>query len=213
MLLQQMDWSSSSRTLESVLQVLDDALRAIGDDLNGLEAEDLDPGHEQALLDEGIDFIESLLGAALVTCQSEITLVVSQVKGINDYLTKKGEQPLACCGPDKKDILALDSPELGESSYSEIQVIDAAANYFKHNSEWSHDWSGLTGHQRRTADVLEAAGVDPGCSGVVRTLSEILGNSEYSDTKSFGAIVIEWHAAVTATIRGELVERGLVSQK
>ncbi len=213
MRLQMMEVSSRSDTLESVLRAMDEALRTVCEELDGLDKQDLLPEHQEALLDEGVDFIESLLGAAFVTCQAEISQVVSQVKGMHEYLGQKGEQPLACCGPGKKDILALDSCEVGTSGFSGIQVIDAAANYFKHNSEWSHDWSDLTGIQRKTADILEAVGVGPGESGGIRTLAKVLDNKDFIETRRFAVTVLEWHAKVVATVRHELAARGLVNSK
>ncbi len=211
--LQMMEVSSRADTLESVLRAMDEALRTVCEELVGLDEQDLVPEHQEALVDEGVDFIESLLGAAFVTCQAEISQVVSQVKGMHEYLGHKGEQPLRCCGPAKKDILALNSGEIDTSGFTEIQVIDAAANFFKHNSEWGHDWSGLTGNSRRTADILEAVGVVPGESGAIRTLAKVLDNKEFSETRRFAAAVSAWHASVVATVRSELASRGLVSPK
>lgn len=213
MKLQMMEVSARSHTLESVLRSLDESLRTVCDELNSLDEQDLLPEHQEALLDDGIDYIESLLGAAFVTCQAEVSQVVSQVKWMHEYLSKRGEQPLTCCGPDKKDILTLDSPQFGASGYSEIQVIDAAANYFKHNSEWSHDWSRLVGKQRKTADILESVGVESGKTGAIRTLAEVLDNKEYSETRRFAVMVSGWHANVVATVRRELAGRGLVMPK
>jgi hypothetical protein len=70
--------------------------------------------------------------------------------------------------------------------YSQIEVIDAFANYHKHQDEWGPDWTTLTGQQRRTVDIIQLVGAYQSSTRNLRTGAEYLGNPTYSDV---GALV------------------------
>ena len=100
-----------------------------------------------------------LLGAAFVLGQATITQTISllrrirQEAGVNTGLTER-----------KSDMLTLESltdPRVGKSP---IEVIDLAANYFKHHQEWPDNWATTSNPdlQARTIRGCVDLGMRPG---------------------------------------------------
>lgn len=191
-------------TLERVLEPLGHAIASADNALSDKNLTDLHPHHVEAIEDKETWIIENLLGAAFITCQTHISLVVSTVMGLHACVRKNSTAPLSCCGDNKASVLSLGSPLVGHSGYTAVQVIDAAANYFKHRAEWDPEWKKLNTLQQMTADVLTAIGATPGSSGNMRTVAEVLGNPRFSKTSAFVSTVMGWHHAVEEAHRNEL---------
>ena len=97
--------------------------------------------------------IEYITGFGFVACQTYATAVVSRRK------LEKGEA------------LALDPKH--RTGRSMAQLINAAANHWKHSSEWSAD--APTNQAKQTLEVIQSLGVDSnGSYPVANSLYEIL---------------------------------------
>jgi hypothetical protein len=161
----------------------------------------------EAVTDEECEVIEELLGTSLVVCQAYITSVVSRVLGILRFADRRGHT-LKSVAPKRDHIVSATSTYCGNTGFTNIQVMDAFANYFKHRFEWSSDWSKAGGPAARTITIVRAAGASEGSSGNLRTGAEVLGNSDYSDLSVFSEILETWRAGLEATVRAELASLG-----
>lgn len=177
-----------------VIDEADEIGEEVSEGLSGEEEADL-----EAWLEDERSYIEDLLGLAYVSCQIYIVRSMSEVRNIRKMLgldELRNWEIMACC-----------SVRVAESAVSGIQLINAAANYFKHSSEWSRPWSELSGRQRQTAEVLEAAGCSAGCTGNMRIVAERLGNERYSNTLRLAGIVGDWTREISNAHRQLAKER------
>lgn len=170
-----------------------------------------DPGESQwadAVVDEECDAIEDYLGAAFLLCQPHITRVVSRIKYFHDI---RGD--LIATGKAKTEILAVGSRKIGDGRFTEIQVIDAFANYFKHREEagWRRDWNGLEDRERKTAEVLQSVGAEPGSTGNFRTGIEAFG-IEYNEVPALCERLCVWRRELHDRYRDELKQKGLLQE-
>ena len=112
------------------------------------------------------DEIEYLTGFGFVACQTYATAVTSWTKF-------RGE---------KREALALGPKH--RTGLSMIQLINAAANHWKHSPEWSLDTP--TTQARQTLEVISSLGVDPNHSyPVANMLHEMLA----PDTARFANLI------------------------
>ena len=85
--------------------------------------------------------VDALLGATFVVCQEYISCVVSQAKAIHQYHELREGRDLQELRCNKAHLVSTASKRVrsardnNDTEYTEIQVIDAAANYFKHHEE------------------------------------------------------------------------------
>jgi len=159
----------------------------------------------EIVTDEETEIIENLLGTAFVVCQTHITLVVSSVKRLHKVFQKSEGRPLSGLEESKDKIMRLGATPMGTSAYTDIQVIDAFANYFKHLEEWPHDWTKLKrGLQQKTGDIIVSAGARSGSTGNLRTGAEVLGNSEYHQVEIFADRINSWHRKVREEYEAQL---------
>lgn len=168
-----------------------------------------DSAYQGFFLDSDLELIETHLGCAFITCQVFLTAVVSRVKALHDYHQSQGTKPLATTSGLKRDILAFGSSPVGTSGFSQIQVIDAFANYFKHRDEWSRPWSELRRQAKETAATITAVGAQEGSTGNLRRGAEAVGNTSYSDVESYGSLILAWKDAICSAYRAEFVGRGM----
>lgn len=169
-----------------------------------------DDVYQDFFLDTDLDLIETHLGCALITAQVFLTAVVSRVKALHDYHRSQSAHPLTTTTRVKRDILAFGSALVGSSRFTQTQVIDAFANYFKHRDEWRGPWSKLSGQSADTAAVITAVGAQEGSTGNLRTGAAVLGNASYAAVDSYGALILAWKDAIYTGYRTELRSRALV---
>ena len=105
--------------------------------------------------------------------------------------------------------MALASRRVGQSGYTEIQVINALANFFKHHDEWKASWADLKGQQKQTADIIAAIGVHEFSTGQFRTGLKALG-IDYAELHLLAEAVKNWASAVHRTYENELEQQGLL---
>ena len=95
-----------------------------------------------------------------------------------------------------------------ENPYSPVEVLNAFANYYKHQDEWGHyDWEKLKAVQLQTARIAFSAGARESTTGNLRTGAEFLGNREYSNVMAFAAILSSWRTNLVSVYRSEVGAR------
>jgi hypothetical protein len=193
---------------EEVLAALGKAVERAKEQLTDAEKTG-DADFVGAVTDEVCSVIEQLLGAAFVVCQAGITRVVSRVDTIRQHVALK-KHSLSPALQNKAALMKLGTT-VGSTSVSEVAAIDAFANSFKHESEWSKTWANLKEQQARTARTVAQLGAKEGSSGNLRTGAEVLGNADYSDMSVFANIVERWRADVQRACAVELKNLGLIA--
>ena len=206
--LMEVDWRIDS--VRAVLLDIGAAIRGCGrriDEAVNTEQED----YIEAVVDEETAIIEDLLGAAFVVCQTYISSVVATVKRWHRWALREGVQLTTTSG-DKPDIMRFGSAVAAPTRYTQVAVMDAFANCFKHNDEWGFDWTRLPGRSKGTAEVVMAAGAQPGSTGNMRTGSTTLGNVNYDGTCIFADILEGWRRNLSQAYVNECRSRSLVAR-
>jgi hypothetical protein len=229
--------STYNQTLDSVLGHLRQVISNVSnerDDLSGLPDYELHAA-EMDLADE----VESVLGLAFVACQAHITNVVSNALKMHS-IGKLGVDLFggkANKANQKKEILRRggfptdwspqvqgDDPTtiLGKWThrYSPVEVINAFANYFKHQDEWTVDFKRKGKHlvpffvqkksNQYTLDVIEAFGAQPLASGNLRRAAAELGNPELLHLETMGKILEYWTAPLHRLYEQEMKHLGIL---
>lgn len=164
-----------------------------------------------AVTDDEVDVIEDLLGAAYVVCQTYITKIISDVIFLHRYHKRSNpSSELKTTGDFKYSILSFGSKVISGVGYTQVQVIDAFANYFKHRDEWPSDWHKLEERSTKTAEVIMAVGASSGCTGNLRRASKVLGNEGFKNTIVFYDIVNNWCKKLYEAYETELNKMGLI---
>jgi putative component of membrane protein insertase Oxa1/YidC/SpoIIIJ protein YidD len=165
---------------------------------------------EQSIYDEATEYIEDLLGISFVACQSYISYVVSDICRLHDACNSLASPVILTTTSGRKiDILRKCSPPV-KGGYSEVQIIDAFANYYKHKDEWDWDWDCPPARSQLTVDVIRSVGASRGCTGNMRTGAEALGNGEYCDTRAMMKGLESWGQELFKAYSEELRVKGLL---
>ena len=96
------------------------------------------------------------------------------------------------------------------TEFSQVQVIDAFANYFKHRDEWRADWNSLPQKSASTAQIISAVGASQGSTGNLRAGAEVLGNAAYTNVTVFIEILNNWRKNLYDGYREELETKQLI---
>ena len=99
---------------------------------------------------------------------------------------------------------------LPQTQCSQVQVIDAFANYFKHHEEWHGSWGQLTDQAGRTVQVLSAVGADQYSTGNFRMAADKLGNKRYENLEVFSSVLRDWGRVVHEQYNAELRSKNLL---
>jgi hypothetical protein len=202
-----LEWASGP-DLERLLIPIGNAIRECEDFMRHLLASG-DADQFEAFADDEFTVIEDLLGCAFVICQTSVTSLVSSVKVLNDFEKKHHGITLSTTDASKRGLLQNRSRRMEGSTYTEMETIDAFANYFKHREEWSH-WDQLEGQRRVTAEILRAAGADEHGRWHFIAGARALGISNLHELGALWMIVQKWRASVQEQYREELQRYGLV---
>lgn len=164
-----------------------------------------------AVVDDECDIIENLLGAAFVACQADITAVISHVNRMHKRALSDGHR-LASSDSSKAGMLALDNQLVATSTYSYVQVIDAAANYFKHRDEWRGSWTQFdpASRQGKTVAIITVVGAKQGSTGNMRTGVTALGISNYRNLTILYEHIASWADNVATAYESELRNFNLI---
>lgn len=104
------------------------------------------------------DEVALLVGASFVLGQLALTQSVAVIQRIGRCAGLAGSIPKK-----RAAILAWHSDIHGHTGLSELLIIDACANYFKHQHEWPSDWDATDGSlfQQRTIEIARRMGLSP----------------------------------------------------
>lgn len=100
-----------------------------------------------------------IIGNAFVLAQVAIAQAVSIFVKLRESSVDQNRYPKS-----KNGIVSYQSKNVGETDFSEVAVIDAMANYFKHYHEWPDDWdeNSAKGVQKNTLQLIKSIGLSPG---------------------------------------------------
>ncbi len=99
--------------------------------------------------------IENQIGLILVLCQTYISNICKSVESFyNDYKWVSNS-PIAVIPHKKHELLKQYGEPCNKTGYTDVEVIDALANYYKHHEEWSSRDSKIT---MKTKTILKAIG-------------------------------------------------------
>jgi len=195
-------------TLRSVLDSFGQAVRKSSDNITKAE-ETKDDEYISVVVDDECEIVESLIGAAFVSCQTITNAVSAKIKSIHKRANSEG-QTLSTTDGKKHSILKFGSDRLLSSNYSQIQAINAFANYFKHCDEWTKSWTNQTDQNKLTIEIIVAAGASQGSSGNLRTGIKALEIFNYEKLTVLSNIVEKWTNALLEAYETELRSASLI---
>jgi len=193
--------------LERVLESLGDAVTECGRIIDRAKASGSEE-YVDIVVDDESDVVESLVGAAFVAAQAQISGVVSSIKRLIARAEKDGRVLTSTDGT-KRGMMCHASAMIGTPPFSRIQVIDEMANFFKHHDEWTVPWSSLDKKQRPTAEIVKAIGGSEGSTGNLRLGLEALG-IDCDLLRQLHDEIATWADAVIQTYAAELQAGGLL---
>lgn len=152
-----------------------------------------------------LEKISLLIGSVFVLGQAALTEAVAIVRSLR---AMAGEPPWLPASRD--EILQIGSTIHAATGLSEIVLIDAVANYFKHHHEWPKDWAaeGAKGLERRTIEFVLALGFTPGDhqNNLEAALHGLGVNS--STMGSLASKIQRWRETLAQSIRSDLHDHG-----
>jgi hypothetical protein len=188
-LLRLLDYEIKIDVHSEVLSVLGQGIKASSTRINRADALGADD-YAEAVVDAEIEIIEGLLGAAYVVCQTRVTAIAQAALHCRARIIADG---LAFTSFGDKDYEVRRRGPRFNGQFSQIELLWALANYFKHRDEWPSDvWSNPQGLARHTVAVLLPAGLQPCSNGNLRTGAEALGMPEYADTTVLENTIRKW---------------------
>ena len=161
----------------------------------------------EAVTDDECDRIEQLLGWAFVAAQTFITIVRSRLSRLSDMCSKNVGKHLSFIStPKAHEVLKLADSMRNEPRYTEIEVINAVANYWKHQEEWptriepKDEYAELVWNQdqmhnneKLTVEIVLSIGMSPSSTGNLRTAFEAFGmTSSYEDLSPIRKKLRNW---------------------
>ena len=102
--------------------------------------------------------IESQIGLILVISQTYISQVISMIRNIHVDFSKFFKADFSEYPEKKNDLISEFNPLVGGYSFTNIEAINALANYFKHHEEWGSNITKLRGNNKKTADIVQQMG-------------------------------------------------------
>lgn len=188
-------------TLEEVLRTLGKAALQAEDRITEV-AKTQDGDYIGEVFAEETILIEDVLGCAFVVTQSYITDIVSRLKWLHHRVERDGHC-LTTTDASKLALINSYSDIVPGTAYTQIQVINAFANYFKHHDEWPK-WDNATDQSAVTVGILLAVGADENSSDNCRKGLTALGIDRAFDVYTMANIVARWHSNLSNAYKDEL---------
>ena len=194
------------KTYRDVLDALSKAIVEAGNRVDAALSRG-DEGLAEAVVDEECNFIESLLGAAFIVCQTQIAAVTSRALGLREYALDS-QARFTAFELSKKSVRNLGEAFSASEHISKVEMLWELANYFKHREEWKgYEWSALGKQSERTVEVIKTAGLTAGCTGNLRRGAAALGNETYSALWVFADAIDGWSEIVLEKCTTELSDK------
>jgi len=150
-----------------------------------------------------IAVVELLIGSVFVLGQAAITQAVSIVTKICHLAAKPSWLPQG-----KVALMSAEAATHNKTGLSQIVLIDAVANYFKHHYEWPDDWIGASAKQQPTIDLVLRLGLSPDGNHNLDTVVLELGMGT-RDLTPLAVLVQEWRERLAAYCRDQMNKHGL----
>jgi hypothetical protein len=172
-----------------------------------------DVQYKDLVIDEETTIIENLIGTSFVLCQTYISFIVSRIIKLHDSV-KSMDIKLTTSNSDKISIMHLGVENIPDTNISFIQLIDASANYFKHQDEWPDVlWEKIQDKRiLPTLTTIQSIGFEQFSTGNLRTASRVLGNPKFENLEVFSGLLRNWGLTVHALYDDELTKLGLLSR-
>lgn len=174
----------------------------------------------EAVTDDECDHIEQLLGWVFVAAQTFITTVRSRLTRLSYICNKDIGRPLSFVTSTKGyEALKLANPRLNNSEYKEIEIINAVANYWKHQEEWPTRiepkeeyretvWDQTQmkkRNEKETVNIVTSIGMSPSSTGNLRTACKTLSvASSYKDLSPIRDKLYNWAHSLYKKARNEI---------
>jgi hypothetical protein len=94
-----------------------------------------------------------------------------------------------------------------DARYSKVEVVNALANYFKHQDEWLGSWDQLQGPARQTAEIIRSIGAEEYSTGNLRTGARWLGVAD--DIRLLSHVVGQWRSKIVGAYAEDVKRLGL----
>lgn len=199
---------AQSGTLRRVLDSFGAAIDVCGNAIAQAE-ESGNPDYIDAIVDDECAVVEDLVGAAFVAGQAELTTTISHVMRLHRRAQTDGHALMSSDGT-KAGILGLGGVVRAGVAYTDVQAINAFANYFKHHDEWTGAWANLHGQSRQTADTITAFGATEGSTGNLRQGLHALGIAYNRNVSELSTLVENWRRKIIGAYEAELKGLGLL---
>lgn len=173
-----------------------------------------------AVTDDECDSIEQLLGWAFVAAQTFTTTVRSRLVRLSAICNKDMRSPLGFVTSAKgHEVLKLADPMRNNPKYSEVEVINAIANYWKHQEEWptrterkeeylERVWDQRQmrrKNEKRTIEIVASIGMSPSSTGNLRTAYKAFGlTSSYEDLSAIRDKLRNWAHSLHRRAQSEI---------
>ncbi len=146
-----------------------------------------------------IEVIANLIGITFVLGQTTITQTVAITKKLRALAGNPSWLP-----SNKENILRAEADLHLETNLSEMVLIDAVANYFKHHWEWPDDWIIPTS---QTIDMVRRLGLSPDYDRE-KNLQTALQSLRFSSGATLGSRIQGWRERLAESFRMNLRDHG-----
>jgi hypothetical protein len=194
--------AADRRQLDILLDPLQAALNSLNAAIAAIEAE-ADPLYRDALVDDGCEQVESLLGISFVACQVYMTSVRMAIEDLDDICKRQALPRLALLKADGESILGCGPTLRGERrNLAFAEGLNGAANYWKHHPEWKRtyvtnqhaqvaSWP-RSGRQAKTVRIVRLLGMRPSTTGNMRNAGRALGMMDVTDLSQIRRRLLAW---------------------
>jgi hypothetical protein len=146
--------------------------------------------------------ISLFIGAAFVLGQVAITQAVAIARNVRTFAGSPSWLPHR-----RRDVMELESSVHAETALSEIVLVDAVANYFKHHLEWPRDWNSPNASQRDTIGIVRRLGLAPSGGDNLQTAVTSLG-LRANQMGELASRIDAWRTRLAEHLRRELQLHG-----
>lgn len=157
-----------------------------------------DTEYYRTIEDNEAEYVEQLIGVALVAAQTYISETVSRVVNIHNTATKPSFRFPTNGTP--HEIMTFSNNKVGDPPTHFVLVLNALANYFKHADEWTA-WNSLNNLQKQTRDIIQSVGATEYCTGNLRRGVAALGVKDLEDLRPIADTCRSWRAALHSAYR------------
>lgn len=173
-------------------------------------------------LDDACDHIEALLGPAFVAVQTYVTAVRMRVACIAEVFQKHGGKLSFATTPKAYEVLSMGAASVLDG-YSDVQVLIAVANFWKHHEEWptrfkqKGDAQALVWdadamkdpNHKSNAVITIGLGIEAANTGQLRTACHAFGvDDTYDDLRALRDPATRWAKDLYNKALAEIKEAG-----